>query len=95
MVLAQLLGVLGLEGAIVTVAVVAFALYHFRSGLQLLSHVATWVYALAVAFALVVIASTGVIPGVNLDPVVQVQTFLGWLADLLRIGWDLLGGVLP
>lgn len=93
--LTTLFEAIDLPGTLVTVAVVLFAMYHLRRGLNVLSPVATWIYALAVAFALAVIASTGIIPGINSDPVVQVQTFLGWLGDVLRIGWDLLGGVPP
>lgn len=99
MVLADLLNVIGVEGALVTIAAVAFGMYHFRSGIQVASQAATWMYAMMVALAFVVIASTGIIPGIDLNPIVQVQTFLDWLGGVLGGLWGaftgLLGAMLP
>jgi hypothetical protein len=83
MVLADLLSGLGVPGTLVSAAVVPFALSHFRSGFKFLSQVATWIYAMAVAFALVAIASTGLIPGIDLNPIVEVGRFVGWLGGIV------------
>lgn len=82
-------------GSIVTAAVVIFALYHLRSGLQFLSHVATWVYVLAVAFALIVIASTGIIPGIDLNPTVHLSQFMDWLGGAAGMVGEYLWGLIP
>jgi hypothetical protein len=50
---------------------------------------------MAVALALVAIASTGVIPGIDLDPVIHFQAFASWAVDVAFSIADVLGGLLP
>jgi hypothetical protein len=77
---------LGVGGSIVTVATAAFALYHGRSILLVLSRVGTWLRIAGVIAFLLVLAATGLIPGVDLS--VQLGTLadaIGGLVDAIPV----------
>jgi hypothetical protein len=84
MALAQLLSLLGVGGSIATVATAAVALYHGRSILNVLTRIGTWLRIGGLVAFLLLIATAGLIPGVEL------AINFGTLADALGSLWTAL-----
>jgi len=67
MVVADLLHQLGVGGGVTLVVSALLTLYHLKHGIAFLSHIATWVQAMALFAVMAVAAAVGLIPGVDLD----------------------------
>lgn len=91
MVVAELLGMLGAPGWVVIAAVVVLGLWHFRSLLKVLSSVGTVVQIGAAIVGGLIVASTGVIPGLDVD----ITVVPGQLLDLAVSVVDAVVGALP
>lgn len=74
----------GAPGWLIITASTLLGLYHFRHVLGIAALVGSWLKMLGLAIALFVIASAGVIPGVEIDVSVQV----GVLLDLGERLWE-------
>lgn len=87
MVIAELLGALGLPGQIVVAVSVLVGLWHVRGLVQVLSRAGTVAWIGLVAIGLFVAAAIGM-PGV--DIVVSAQTVLGAVGDVVAGAFDVL-----
>lgn len=85
--IAELLGLLGVGGSIVTVVTAAFALYHGRSILLVAARVGTWLRIAGVLAFLFVLAASGLVPGVD------VSIKVGTLTDTFGSLWDTVQGL--
>ena len=83
--ISELLHAIGAPGWLIITVSTALGLYHFRHVLGIAAVVGSWLRMLGVAVALFVVASAGVIPGVNIDVSVQV----GVLVDIAKTVWSI------
>lgn len=92
LVLTDALETLGAPAWATVVASTGLALYHLREVLVILSRVAAIAKVAAVVLGLLIVASTGLVPGVELqlEPFVLVE----WVVSLGRFGWGVLRDLL-
>lgn len=82
--LAEILSMLGVGGSIVTAISAGIALYHGRSLLAFAARIGTWLRIAGLLAFVLVLAWTGLIPGVDLS--IQLAT----LSDALGKLWSLI-----
>lgn len=86
-----LLGALGVSGGVVSAVMILFTAWKGKHILDVLSHVAVWVRVGGAILVLVAIASTGLVPGIDLS--VDVGAVAGWAGDILDLVGDVVSGV--
>jgi hypothetical protein len=89
MVVAELLYGLGLSGSIVTIVVAAIALKHGRELFGLFSTLGLITRTVGLVAFVLVVLSTGLVPGVDLDVALDLSTLGSLLVELL----DLVSGL--
>lgn len=67
MAVGELLSLLGVKGSIATVVSAGIALYHGRSLLTFAARIGTWLRVAGVLGFILILATTGLIPGVDLS----------------------------